>query len=93
MTTETTEIATQEKIQEMVRRIVARFRPEKIILIGSYARGTAGPDSEVDLLVVKHLTRSKRQEQLDIRLALHGLGLAKDFVLPPSRFTTGAEDG
>lgn len=49
MTTETTKMTTQEKIQEMVRRIVARFRPEKIILFGSYARGTAGPDSDVDL--------------------------------------------
>ena len=42
----------QETISEMVRRIVERFHPEKIILFGSYARGTAGPDSDVDLLVV-----------------------------------------
>jgi predicted nucleotidyltransferase len=81
MATETTEIAAQEKIQEMVRRIVARFHPEKIILFGSYARGTAGPDSDVDLLVVKSLLGSKRQEQLDMRIALHGIGLAKDIVV------------
>lgn len=81
MTTETLELTAQEKIQEMVRRIVARFRPEKIILFGSYARGTAGPDSDVDLLVVKPLIGSKRQEQLDIRIALHGIGLAKDIVI------------
>ncbi len=36
----------------MVRRIVHRFRPERIILFGSHARGDAGPDSDVDLLVV-----------------------------------------
>jgi predicted nucleotidyltransferase len=81
MTTETLELTAQEKIQEMVRRIVARFRPEKIILFGSYARGTAGPDSDVDLLVVKPLIGSKRQEQLDMRIALHGIGLAKDIVV------------
>jgi len=42
----------QERIEEMVRRIVRRFAPEKIILFGSHARGTAGPDSDVDLLIV-----------------------------------------
>lgn len=77
----TTEITAQERIQEMVRRIVARFHPEKIILFGSYARGMAGPDSDVDLLVVKRLTGSKRQEQLAIRLTLRGAGLAKDVVV------------
>ena len=39
-------------IAEMVRRIVERFDPEKIILFGSHARGDATPDSDVDLLVV-----------------------------------------
>ena len=42
----------QEAIPEMVRRIVERFHPEKIILFGSHARGDAGPDSDVDLMVV-----------------------------------------
>ncbi len=71
----------QEKIQEMVRRIVEQCHPEKIILFGSYARGTAGPDSDVDLLVVKNVSDSKRKERLDIRLALHGVGLAKDIIV------------
>jgi len=42
----------QERIDEMVRRIVSQFHPDKIILFGSHARGEAGPDSDVDLLVV-----------------------------------------
>ena len=41
-----------EMISEMVRRIVKKFHPDKIILFGSHARGTAGPDSDVDLLVI-----------------------------------------
>ena len=39
------------------RRIAREFRPERIILFGSYARGTAKPDSDVDLLVVARTTR------------------------------------
>ncbi|MAE69956.1 MAG: hypothetical protein CME06_05755 [Gemmatimonadetes bacterium] len=36
----------------MTRRIVEQFDPDRIIIFGSHARGTAGPESDVDLLVV-----------------------------------------
>ena len=48
----------QDIIDDMVRRIAERFQPEKVILFGSYARGTAGPDSDVDLLVIMAVTGS-----------------------------------
>jgi uncharacterized protein len=70
-----------EKIQEMVRRIVAGFDPEKVILFGSFARGTAGDDSDVDLLVVKSVEGSKRRERVQIGVALQGMGLAKDIIV------------
>lgn len=68
-------------IKEMVRRIVERFDPEKVILFGSYARGTAGPDSDVDLLIVMHLSGGKRKTQLQIRSALHDIRLPKDVIV------------
>ena len=40
-------------LDEVVQRIVAVADPEKIILFGSAARGELGPDSDLDLLVVK----------------------------------------
>ena len=69
------------RVQEMVRRIVDGFRPERIILFGSHARGTAGPDSDVDLLVVLRDPGSRREKRLAIRVALHGMGIAKDIVV------------
>ncbi len=39
-------------IQELSNHIAQTFDPEKIILFGSHASGKAGPDSDVDLLVV-----------------------------------------
>ena len=39
-------------IQEVAERIVREFKPDRIILFGSYARGAAGVDSGVDLLVI-----------------------------------------
>jgi predicted nucleotidyltransferase len=42
----------QEAIDEVVRQIAEKFKPQKIILFGSYARGDPRPESDVDLLVV-----------------------------------------
>lgn len=44
---------TEEILAEIVRRIVAVFAPEKIILFGSYAYGEPSVDSDVDLLVIQ----------------------------------------
>jgi predicted nucleotidyltransferase len=65
----------------MANRIVARFEPERIFLFGSHARGTAGPDSDVDLLVVMPVLGSKRSAQLAIRLALRDFRIPKDIVV------------
>jgi predicted nucleotidyltransferase len=82
--TATQTLAHQEIIAEMVRRIVEEFDPQKVILFGSYARGMAGPDSDVDLLVVMPVQGSRRQQRVAIRTALSGMGLAKDvFVFTP----------
>ncbi len=37
---------------ELLDPVVAYFRPRRVILFGSLARGEAGPDSDIDLLVV-----------------------------------------
>lgn len=37
---------------ELIESVVAYFRPRRIIMFGSRARGTARPDSDIDLLVV-----------------------------------------
>jgi len=71
----------QKKIQDMVRKIVARFDPEKIILFGSFARGKAGPDSDVDLLVVMPVKKSKRRVAIEIGVALNHIRLAKDIIV------------
>ena len=73
--------ATRKTIKEMTKRIVERFNPVKIILFGSYARGGAGFDSDVDLLVVMSVKGSKRKIRVDIRQALHDIHMPKDIVV------------
>ena len=69
------------RIEEMVRRIVASFAPERVILFGSHARGEAGPDSDIDLLVVLDGPLKRREKRVAIRTVLHGIGTAKDIVV------------
>ena len=75
-----------DAIQEMVRRIVRQFHPERVILFGSHARGDAGPDSDVDLLVTFHESAPVSTADL---LEMAGeaeelIGRPVDFVLRPS---------
>lgn len=42
-----------EKIKEVSQKIAKEFKPEKIILFGSWAWGEPSPDSDVDLFVIK----------------------------------------
>ena len=71
----------QEKIDKMVRRIVKKFKPEKIILFGSYARGTPTWDSDVDLLIIMDVSGSKREKRIEIGVALHDIRIPKDIIV------------
>jgi predicted nucleotidyltransferase len=63
---------TPEVLERIVRQVVAVAEPERIILFGSAARGKMGPNSDVDLLVVRSGAYNKRELSARIRDALHG---------------------
>lgn len=71
----------KKQIENMVERIATEFDPDTIILFGSHARGQAGPDSDVDLLVVMPVKGSKRAKQLEIRAALRDVHVPKDIIV------------
>jgi len=70
----------ENTLKEIIRRIVEVARPEKIILFGSAARGEMGPNSDVDLLVVKSGAH-RRKLAGDIYMRLIGVGQAVDVVV------------
>jgi transcriptional regulator with XRE-family HTH domain len=74
-----------DTIDRMARVIAERFHPERIILFGSHARGTASPDSDVDLLVVMEVEGSKRRTGARIGAELHPFRLPKDIVVTTPR--------
>jgi predicted nucleotidyltransferase len=71
----------KEILQEIVRRVVEVAKPEKIILFGSAARGKMGPNSDVDLLVVKKGKYNRSRLSGDIYMNLHGVGHAVDVIV------------
>ena len=70
----------QETLHEIIRRIVEVAQPEKIILFGSAAREEMGPNSDIDLLVIK--SGANRLELTgQIYRHMHGVGEAVDVVV------------
>ena len=68
-------------LREIVHRIVEVAAPERIILFGSAARGTMGPGSDLDILVIKAGTYHSRDIAAKIYMHLYGLGLAFDIIV------------
>lgn len=73
---------TQEMIQEVIQRLVAVYRPERIYLFGSYAWGQPTEDSDLDLMVV--VEGEKEVTSLDYASgyeALIGIRCSKDIMI------------
>ncbi len=67
-----------------VARIVEQFKPLRIILFGSRARGTERTDSDVDLLVVMPDGTDRRAAAIAMRRALSDLPISKDIIVSTS---------
>lgn len=70
----------QEVLDEIVRRIVEVAQHERIILFGSASREEMGPNSDLDLLVVKSGVHRRRLAQA-IYVNLIGVGQAVDVIV------------
>ena len=72
-------------IARMVQVIVDEVDPEQVILFGSHARGDAGTDSDIDLIVVEAEPfgpgRDRRAEAVRLWRALAGFRVPKDILV------------
>lgn len=75
------ELKLAKTLNLIIKRLVKQFNPDQIILFGSHARGTAHPDSDLDLLVVLPVTGSTRAKQIEMRIALHDIRVSKDIIV------------
>jgi predicted nucleotidyltransferase len=72
---------TPEKVAEAVRRIVEAAHPVRVILFGSRARGDAGRDSDVDMMVVEADVQDATREACRLNSVLRGLLMPVDVVV------------
>lgn len=74
-------MTTAELISVMVDRIVKRFQPNRVILIGSQARGDTNESSDVDLMVVLNHIPNKHRVAVEIRRSLRDVPISKDIIV------------
>lgn len=71
-----------EIIEEAVRRIVATAQsPSRVILFGSYARGEAREDSDLDLMVIEDEVADIGEEMIRLQDAIGWLGVDVDVLV------------
>ena len=68
-------------IDEAARRIARAAPGARVILFGSQARGEAGPDSDVDLLVIEPRVEDRFAEIVRLQRVLAPLRLPADVVV------------
>ena len=74
-------MVSQQQIEQAVHLLAQAVRPAKIILFGSYARGDARDDSDVDFLVVEPAVTNRRSEMARLRNILRPLRIPVDILV------------
>lgn len=71
----------EQTIQQAVDRLVAAANPSKVILFGSYARGDATENSDLDLMVIEPQLEDKLGEMVRLRQVLRPLRIPVDVLV------------
>lgn len=78
----------------IISKIVSQlepYRPEKVILFGSYAYGKPGKDSDVDLVLIKNTKESFTKRLKQVRMLLRTTTPVDVFVFTPQEFEKAAK--
>jgi uncharacterized protein len=71
----------EDEIRAAVAILVREAQPERVILFGSYARGEAKSDSDLDLLIVEREVLHQYAEMARLRRALSPLRIPVDILV------------
>ncbi len=90
-------VISDAQIAAVVQAIVENYQPEKVILFGSYASGSAGDDSDLDLAVVKNTSQPWPKRGSEVRMAIRKAGqihfFSKDIlVFTPEEMANQKDD-
>ena len=74
-------MAPDETIARVTELLVAAAHPKRIILFGSQARGQAGADSDIDIMVVEDEIRDRLGEMVRLNRLLGAHGVSVDLLV------------
>jgi predicted nucleotidyltransferase len=60
-----------DRIESLSKQIAKEFRPNRIVLFGSYAYGDPNDDSDVDILVIMPFTGKPARKAIEIRAKIN----------------------
>lgn len=75
---------TFKKIKKTADLIAQKYKPEKIILFGSFARGKPTEDSDIDLLIIKKTKKKWLERQIEVGKIIDGEIATDTLIQTPS---------
>jgi predicted nucleotidyltransferase len=71
----------EQTLQGIVQRVVATAQPSRVIVFGSYGRGDADEDSDLDIMVIKPEVDNPFEEMVRLRQVVGNVGLGVDVLV------------
>jgi len=81
------------QIEQLSRRIGDEFHADRVVLFGSYARGAATADSDVDLLVIMPFEGKSVYQSVQMRMNLRSVFPVDLLVRTPEKIRERMEMG
>ena len=82
----------EEIVKQAITRLIEVAKPQKIFLFGSYARGDAREQSDLDFLVVEREVKNRRKEMVRLHDAIRSMHIPVDIlVVSEASFTEWAD--
>lgn len=86
-----TKATLEKEIESITNQIVKKYKPVKVILFGSCAKGSTKADSDVDLALIKNTNDNFQTRQKKVRLLISTTTPVDVFVFTPKEFREGAK--
>lgn len=71
----------EKQIESIKQQLIDKYKPEKIIIFGSYAKGEFNEDSDIDFLIIKKDTPNLGRERAREIRRLIEKNVACDFLV------------
>jgi predicted nucleotidyltransferase len=74
-------ILSQKEIENVVNTIVREYKPEKVLLFGSYQKNIPRDESDLDLLIIKKINSRKFERSGEVKKLFNPYPCAMDIIV------------